>query len=412
MEGLGGGNFCPLALWIADTTIVCYYKTNIINQGRQTNIKIKNMKKVIGSLVIVLGFLVFSVASAQSVNPTISNISPSQGTANTSVTIYGANLSGASSVEFYNSSGQISGSLVPSSVSATNVVFTISGVFAANMSPGTYQVGVVTNACAGGCNSNRVSFTLTAPVSNSPTISNISPSQGTANTSVTIYGANLSGASSVEFYNSSGQISGSLVPSSVSATNVVFTISGVFAANMSPGTYQVGVVTNACAGGCNSNRVSFTLTAPVSNIQPTPQPTPQPAPSSSENSTAIQLLLQRIQALQNQINSLKSQVGNTPPPSTSGNQPTNGNEGVPVSSCLDISNNLTYRSRDVSTGGDVSALQDFLQAKGYLNSEPTGFFGVLTLQAVKSFQQANGISPTGFVGPITRAKIKSLTCGQ
>ena len=80
-------------------------------------------------------------------------------------------------------------------------------------------------------------------------------------------------------------------------------------------------------------------------------------------------------------------------------------------SCVTISHNLSYRSRDTSTGGDVSTLQDFLQSKGYLNSEPTGYFGLITLQATKNFQLASGILNSGYVGPITRAKIATLTCG-
>jgi hypothetical protein len=195
--------------------------------------------------------------------PTITSISPNQGTAGTSVTIYGTNLSGVDGVEFYNSSSGVA-SLTPSSVSATNVVFMISGTFAANVAPGTYQISVVTNTCAGGCNSNQIGFTLNTPVSNAPTITSISPNRGTIGTSVTIYGTNLSGASGVEFYNSSGRFA-SLTPSSVSATKVVFTIDGRFAADVAPGTYQISVVTNACAGGCNSNRIGFTLNTPVSN---------------------------------------------------------------------------------------------------------------------------------------------------
>ena len=74
--------------------------------------------------------------------------------------------------------------------------------------------------------------------------------------------------------------------------------------------------------------------------------------------------------------------------------------------------NLRYRSRDIATNGQVSDLQDFLQSKGYLNSEPTGYFGLMTFQAVKSFQSANGISPTGYVGPLTRGKIASQSCGN
>ncbi len=81
-----------------------------------------------------------------------------------------------------------------------------------------------------------------------------------------------------------------------------------------------------------------------------------------------------------------------------------------TSSCISLVNNLKYRSRDANTNGEVSTLQDFLQSKGYLNSEPTGFFGLMTLNAVKAFQTANSISATGYVGPITRAKISILTC--
>jgi peptidoglycan hydrolase-like protein with peptidoglycan-binding domain len=82
----------------------------------------------------------------------------------------------------------------------------------------------------------------------------------------------------------------------------------------------------------------------------------------------------------------------------------------PASDCLSLVNNLRYRDRDINKNGEVSALQDFLQSEGYLNSEPTGYFGLLTFKAAKAFQKANGINPTGYVGPITRAKIQTLTC--
>jgi peptidoglycan hydrolase-like protein with peptidoglycan-binding domain len=81
-----------------------------------------------------------------------------------------------------------------------------------------------------------------------------------------------------------------------------------------------------------------------------------------------------------------------------------------TSTCVSLSYNLRYQSRDATTNGEVSSLQDFLQSKGYLNSEPTGYFGLLTVAAVKKFQGANSIQPTGYVGPITRAKIKAVSC--
>ena len=82
-----------------------------------------------------------------------------------------------------------------------------------------------------------------------------------------------------------------------------------------------------------------------------------------------------------------------------------------MSPCLNLVNNLRYRARDAQTGGEVSLLQDFLQAQGYLNSEPTGYFGLLTLSAAKEFQRDNLLSPTGFVGPLTRARISATSCG-
>lgn len=86
--------------------------------------------------------------------------------------------------------------------------------------------------------------------------------------------------------------------------------------------------------------------------------------------------------------------------------------GEAVSSCIELSINMRYRMRDTNTNEGVSVLQDFLNAEGFLNVGPTGYFGTATLKAVKSFQSSLGISPTGFVGPLTRSKIKATTCGS
>ncbi len=70
-----------------------------------------------------------------------------------------------------------------------------------------------------------------------------------------------------------------------------------------------------------------------------------------------------------------------------------------------FSRNLMYRSR----GADVTALQDILRSKGYLSVQSTGFFGIATFKAVKSFQKNYmHISPTGFVGPKTRAVLNTI----
>ncbi|MBI5138943.1 MAG: peptidoglycan-binding protein [Candidatus Vogelbacteria bacterium] len=425
------------------------------------------------------------VFNTPSVNaPTISSISPAQGTQNTNVTIYGTNLSGTTNIEFYTPDGRITGGLYPSSVSAQNVIFTVSGLFAANMTPGTYQVSVVTNACPGGCNSNKLSFTLNAPVSNLPTISTISPNQGTLNKNVTIYGTNLSGATNVEFYTSSGQVVASLVPPSVSATNVGFTISSSFVGNVDPGIYQVAVVTNACPGGCSSNRLSFTLNPlPVAT-------TPQlKLLSPSDNGTAligssllvswqssgftegtpIRVDLKKYATGERYIignnlslsGSFSWQVGTSlngqsvspgvysmlicvqntcfddvlplalnaaqqiPITAPSPNQQTPrvvtpSSSALPLTDDVDASDtasvctalnfNLKYRSRDSQTNGEVTLLQQFLNDRGYLNQDPTGYFGMVTVAAVKQFQLVSSISPTGNIGPLSRAKIRQLSC--
>lgn len=82
-----------------------------------------------------------------------------------------------------------------------------------------------------------------------------------------------------------------------------------------------------------------------------------------------------------------------------------------VPECVDIANNLQKGDRDANKNGEVSKLQSFLQARGYLNSASTGYSGAMTLKAVVDFQNANGITPaSGYVGSKTKAQIKALTC--
>ncbi len=79
--------------------------------------------------------------------------------------------------------------------------------------------------------------------------------------------------------------------------------------------------------------------------------------------------------------------------------------------CANLTADINYAQSDtVANGYAVSILQAFLQKNGYLQTAPTGYFGGLTLSAVKAFQSANGINPTGFVGSLTRTKIQNLDC--
>lgn len=80
--------------------------------------------------------------------------------------------------------------------------------------------------------------------------------------------------------------------------------------------------------------------------------------------------------------------------------------------CTNLSYGLKYGSTDGLTSGEVSRLQEYLASQGFLGSEPTGYFGGLTLAAVRSLQSGTGIESTGFVGPLTRAKIRELSCAE
>lgn len=95
-----------------------------------------------------------------------------------------------------------------------------------------------------------------------------------------------------------------------------------------------------------------------------------------------------------------------------------------ASPCLSLSRNLSIGS----VGQDVTSLQDFLRAGGYFSGQSTGYFGFLTDQAVKLFQQDYNVTlfnnifvgsagaknsvGYGSVGPLTRSAIKTLTCSR
>lgn len=65
---------------------------------------------------------------------------------------------------------------------------------------------------------------------------------------------------------------------------------------------------------------------------------------------------------------------------------------------------------------DVKRLQEFLNTHGFPvapagNGSPgneTTYFGLLTFNALKKFQAANGIPNTGYFGPLTRAKVNVM----
>ncbi|HQU07881.1 MAG: hypothetical protein B7X04_02310 [Parcubacteria group bacterium 21-54-25] len=86
----------------------------------------------------------YQTISTQTPAPAITSVSPTSGSTNTAVTLYGTNLQGATQVRFYNTSGQFVASQNVTSVSSdgTHVTFIISGVFMGMEGAGSYQINV------------------------------------------------------------------------------------------------------------------------------------------------------------------------------------------------------------------------------------------------------------------------------
>lgn len=125
----------------------------------------------------------------------------------------------------------------------------------------------------------------------------------------------------------------------------------------------------------------------------------------SLSAQTVEELQARIATLIAQIQALQATTGATSAiPSAS----------VASSACPALSRALHVGAR----GEDVRALQEFLRARGLLQSEATGYFGQLTEAAVRAFQSDEGVVAsgdavtTGFgvVGARTRAAI-ATRCG-
>lgn len=78
--------------------------------------------------------------------------------------------------------------------------------------------------------------------------------------------------------------------------------------------------------------------------------------------------------------------------------------------CIDPSKPLFTRDLWLgSKGYDVYCLQRFLALRAYFNTEPTGYYGPITLAAVSKFQADHNILPVaGYCGTKTRTLLNTL----
>lgn len=79
---------------------------------------------------------------------------------------------------------------------------------------------------------------------------------------------------------------------------------------------------------------------------------------------------------------------------------------APPRICNTFSRNLGIGIRS----SEVITLQDKLREYGYFNHVSTGYFGFITLNAVRAYQKDNGIIATGYFGPLTREAINNKHC--
>ena len=159
--------------------------------------------------------------------PTITSFAPTSGTSGDSVTIYGTNFGCTTSVSFNGASA----SFVVNS--ASQITATV---------PSSATTGQITVTTTGGTNISSSNFT----VAKVPTITSFTPSSGNVGTSVTIYGTNLTGATSVTFNGTTASFS---VGTSTRMTATV------------PSAATSGQITVTTAGGTATSSNDFTVTA-------------------------------------------------------------------------------------------------------------------------------------------------------
>ncbi|MDP3646026.1 MAG: PKD domain-containing protein [bacterium] len=129
----------------------------------------------------------------------------------------------------------------------------------------------------------------------------------------------------------------------------------------------------------------------------------QAAPTSAltvdEVQAQIQKLMTTISDLTAQLNRLRAQVVTPQPVSP-----------TPSPYMHRICNVLARNLAAGAQGDDVRGLQEFLYENKFLTVQPTGYFGMMTQEAVKRWQAQEGVSAIGAFGPMSRERMK-IWCG-
>jgi hypothetical protein len=253
-----GGVSAPV-IWTSDTQISATVPSNL-TPGQSYDLYISNRNGTSNTVrVTVLG----TVAPA----PTINSINPSTATTNTAVTIYGANLSGVSSIQVSATGGQVVASLVPSSVTSTSVSFTLNGSFIGIQGPGTYQLAVVSS----GGTSNTLTFTVNSP----QPVASFDVSSMSFQTPTPLITGSASNVNAVSITIKGGG----------ATANVVNGRWQAYLNGVTPGTYQVGVLDNDQGPYFNTTLATGFMTVSLQTASTNPRNLPQcPANSAQQRS--------------------------------------------------------------------------------------------------------------------------------
>jgi peptidoglycan hydrolase-like protein with peptidoglycan-binding domain len=193
--------------------------------------------------------------------PAISYITPSQGTTNDTITIYGTNLSdGRPSVEFYSSSN---GSLVATVpfvslglISSQSIVIPIANT--SITTGGMYQIKVITSAGR----SNGASFVLTVVTTSTPiTLTNITPASGPVGTNIRLDGCGSDSSSGFTLVYSGPKSGTAVIPiETLGATSGCGYMTIAVPTDFPTGTYSLSVKNNQ-TGAMSTNSMAFTVTS-------------------------------------------------------------------------------------------------------------------------------------------------------
>ena len=175
----------------------------------------------------------------------------------------------------------------------------------------------------------------------------------------------------------------------------------------------------------SDDQLTVTVT-PTITPSPTPEPTPVLLANGDENPTVIDIQVRLIELGYLDFCETTEHFGSATEAAVKLFQRQLGEEQTGIVDDNTYNRMMSPDAEDYilyleAEGEDVQAVQDRLYQMGYISdkSHTTGYFGEITEQAVKDFQENNGISADGKVGPITfetlyspDAKANILSFGQ